>query len=181
LIMTEQKNNNRSDHHPPIFGVIGWKDSGKTTLVERLIEEFTIRGKVISAIKHAHHSFEIDHKHRDSYKFRSAGSRRTVVVSRNRWAMIHELRDEQEPSLNEILDHVGPCDLVLIEGYKNAPFAKIEARNSANNNKHLSPEDDHIVAIAIRGEMQTDSLPVFDIDNISAIADFIAERTGISE
>jgi len=172
--------NNRNSNHPPIFGIIGWKDSGKTTLVERLIEEFTIRGKVVSAIKHAHHSFEIDHKHRDSYKFRSAGARRTVVVSRNRWAMIHELRDEEEPALEELLDHVGACDLVLIEGYKNAAFAKIEARNSANNNKPLSPQDSHIVALAIRGEMQTDTLPVFDIDDISSIADFIAETTGIA-
>jgi len=173
--------NNGKNSKPPIFGVIGWKNSGKTTLVERLIEEFTIRGKVVSAIKHAHHAFDIDHKERDSYKFRSAGARRTAIVSRNRWAMVHELRDEEEPPLAEILEHVGQCDLVLIEGYKNAPFAKIEARNSANNNKHLAPEDEHIVAIATLGEIQSDSLPVFDIDNIPAIADFIAERTGLSD
>jgi molybdopterin-guanine dinucleotide biosynthesis protein B len=170
---------NKNNNTAPIFGVIGWKDSGKTTLVERLIEEFTIRGKVVSAIKHAHHSFEIDHKDRDSYKFRSAGARRTVVISRNRWAMIHELRQEEEPPLEEILEHVGKCDLVLIEGYKGAAFAKIEARNTANNNKSLSPEDDHIVALAIRGEIKPDRLPVFDIDDISAIAEFIAEQTGV--
>ena len=166
-------------NRPPVFGVIGWKDSGKTTLVERLIEEFTIRGYVVSAIKHAHHTFEIDHKYRDSYKFRSAGARRTAVVSRNRWAMIHELRDEDEPSLDEIIEHIGSCDLILVEGYKGAPFAKIEARGKAMRDQPLAPDDSHIVAIAAMGEKPGDNLPVFDINDIGAIADFIAARTGI--
>ena len=167
--------------HPPVFGIIGWKDSGKTTLVERLIEEFTIRGKVVSAIKHAHHTFDIDHKHRDSYKFRSAGARRTAVVSRNRWAMIHELRDEAEPSLDDIIAHIGDCDLILIEGFKGAPFKKIEARNSANNERPLAPDDPAIIAIAARGDIPASDLPVFAIDDIPAIADFIASQTGLSK
>ena len=158
---------------PPVFGVIGWKNSGKTTLVERLIEEFTIRGKVVSAIKHAHHSFEIDHKHRDSYKFRSAGARRVAVVSRNRWAMIHELRTEDEPPFDEILAHVGACDLVLIEGYKGADFAKIEARNMSSGNRALAPDDSSILAVAFQGGREACALPSFDIDDIAAIADFI--------
>jgi len=129
---------------PPIFGIIGWKNSGKTTLVERLIEEFTLRGITVSAIKHAHHSFDIDHKTRDSYKFRSAGARRTAIVSRNRWAMIHELRNENEPPLEEIVEHIGDCDLILIEGYKAGKFEKIEVRNTDKNDQELASNDSAI-------------------------------------
>ena len=161
---------------PPIFGITGWKNSGKTTLMERLIEEFTIRGLVVSAVKHAHHSFDIDHVNRDSYKFRSAGARRTAIVSRNRWAMIHELREEEEPPLAEILQHVGACDLVLVEGYKNQPIMKIEVRNTQNNDKILSTDDPNIVAVAFQGQMAAEKLPCFDVDDISQIADFIKEK-----
>ncbi len=164
---------NKAENRPPIFGIIGWKDSGKTTLVERLIEEFTIRGLTVSAIKHAHHSFEIDHEHRDSYKFRSAGARRTAIVSRNRWAMIHELRTEKEPSLDEVIDHIGACDLILIEGYKWAEFDKIEVRNPANGKPDLAPDDKHIIAVAFQGEAQETGLPGFHVDEIAKIADFI--------
>ncbi len=170
-----------SDHkkRPPIFGVIGWKDSGKTTLVERLIEEFTIRGLTVSAIKHAHHVFDIDHPHKDSYKFRSAGSRRTAIVSRNRWAMIHELRNEEEPSLDEVISHIGTCDLILIEGYKWAKFDKIEVRNTTNGKKNLAPQDPHIKAVAFQGEPQEIDLPTFLVDDIAQIADFIKNHLGL--
>lgn len=164
---------------PPVFGIIGWKDSGKTTLVERLIEEFTIRGLTVSAIKHAHHAFDIDQKHRDSYKFRSAGARRTAIVSRNRWAMIHELRQEKEPSLEEIIAHIGACDLILVEGYKWAEFDKIEVRNTASSNKPLAPDDPHIIAVAFQGQKQETGLPAFNVDEIAEIADFIGEHLEI--
>lgn len=166
-------------NRPPVFGVIGWKDSGKTTLVERLIEEFTLRGYSVSAIKHAHHTFDIDQKYRDSYKFRSAGARRTAIVSRNRWAMIHELREEDEPPLDEIIEHIGKCDLILIEGYKWAEFDKIEVRNPANNKQELARDDPHIKAIAFQGEPTQTDLPTFQVDEIAKIADFIGERVGI--
>jgi len=173
-----------SNKRPPIFGIIGWKDSGKTTLVERLIEEFTLRGRTISAIKHAHHAFDIDHKNRDSYKFRSAGARRTAIVSRNRWAMIHELREEDEPPLDEVIEHVGQCDLILIEGYKTAKFDKIEVRNPARSNPDLAPNDKHIVAVAFQGTLDPAEtgkigLPTFHVDEISKMADFIADHLGL--
>ena len=164
---------NTQEHRPPIFGIIGWKDSGKTTLVERLIEEFTMRGVCVSAIKHAHHTFDIDHPNRDSYKFRSAGARRTAIVSRNRWAMIHELRDEDEPSLDEVIQHIGACDLILVEGYKSAKFDKIEVRNPNNNKPLLAPDDPFIKAVAFQGEIHDTNLPSFHVDEISKIADFI--------
>jgi len=168
---------NNNENAPPVFGISGWKNSGKTTLVQRLIEEFTRRGLVVSAIKHAHHSFDIDHENRDSYKFRMAGARRTAIVSRNRWAMIHELREEDEPSLDEILQHIGACDLVLVEGYKRHPIPKIEVRNTANNDKLLSPDDPNIVAVAFQAgadEIRDEILPGFHVNDITDIADFIA-------
>lgn len=164
---------------PVIFGITGWKDSGKTTLVERLIEVFTLRGLVVSAVKHAHHAFDIDHPYKDSYKFRSAGARRTAIVSRNRWAMVHELREEEEPPLKEILEHIGDCDLVLVEGYKRERHLKIEARGPRGVGGNLADDDDTIVAIACHGCEATSDLPVFDINNVDEIADFIASKTGL--
>jgi len=167
---------NNQNSTPPVFGITGWKNSGKTTLMERLIEEFTIRGLVVSAVKHAHHSFDIDHVNRDSYKFRSAGSRRTAIVSRNRWAMIHELREEDEPPLAEVLEHIGSCDLILVEGYKRESTMKIEVRNLENNNKILSKDDPNIVAVAFQGGMEEEVLPSFDVDDVAKIADFIQQQ-----
>lgn len=164
---------NSANKRPAIFGIAGWKNSGKTTLVEKLIAEFTKRGLVVSAIKHAHHSFEIDHENRDSYKFRFAGARRTAIISGNRWAMIHELRGENEPQLGEILSHIGECDLVLVEGYKREAIPKIEIRKASDNKEKLADSDPDIVAIAFQDKVQTEKLPTFDASNITEIADFI--------
>lgn len=166
----------------PVFGVIGWKNSGKTTLMARLLEEFTTRGFTVSAIKHAHHSFDVDHPGRDSYKFREAGARQVALVSPKRWALMHELRDEEKPDLEEILSHIGPCDLVLVEGYKGGPFPKIEARSSRSLTQEvLSDDDPQIVAVASDGETDTDALPGFDVNDIAGIADFIAGHLGLTK
>ena len=101
-----------------VIGVAGFKNAGKTTLVEKLVTELTARGHRISTVKHAHHSFDIDHEGRDSFRHRKAGAGEVAVVSRHRWAIIHELRDEVEPTLDEILSKLAPCDLVIVEGYK---------------------------------------------------------------
>jgi molybdopterin-guanine dinucleotide biosynthesis protein B len=159
----------------PVFGVIGWKNSGKTTLMERLVEEFTRREYVVSAIKHAHHSFDVDHPGRDSYKFREAGARQVALVSPKRWALMHELRDEEKPDFDEILSHIGPCDLVLVEGYKGGPHPKIEARSTRSlTQEPLSGDDPQIVAVASEGETDTGALPGYDVNDIAGIADFIA-------
>lgn len=164
----------------PIFGVIGWKNSGKTTLMARLLEEFSRRGFVVSAIKHAHHSFDIDHPGRDSYKFREAGARQVALISPRRWALMHEYRDEEEPDFEEIRSHIGPCDLVLVEGYKGGPFPKIEARSSRSlTQEPISGDDQQIVAIASDGETDTGALPGFDVNDIAGIADFIAGHLGL--
>lgn len=164
----------------PIFGVIGWKNSGKTTLMARLVEEFASRGLSVSAIKHAHHSFDIDHPGRDSYRFREAGARQVALVSPKRWALMHELRDEEKPPFEEVLSHIGPCDLVLVEGYKKGPFPKIEARSERSLTRDpLADDDPNIVAIAYDGEPEPGRLPGFHVDDIAGIADFIAGHVGL--
>lgn len=169
---------------PPVFGVVGWKNSGKTTLVARLVEEFTDRRLTVSTIKHAHHAFDVDQPGRDSHRFREAGARRVALVSSKRWALIHELREEPEPSFEDMLAHIGPCDLVLVEGFKRGPFPKIEARSSrALTQTPLSEDDPRIVAVAAEdggdGE-ETGALPRFAITDIDGIADFIAGHLGLA-
>ncbi len=165
-----------------IFGVIGWKNSGKTTLMARLLEEFARRGFMVSAIKHAHNSFDIDHPGSDSYKFREAGARQVALVSPKRWALMHELRGEEKPDFEEILTYIGPCDLVLVEGFKGGPFPKIEARsNRSLTQRPLSDDDPQIIAIASDGGIDTGALPGFDIDDVAGIADFIAGQLGLAK
>ncbi|WP_159948121.1 molybdopterin-guanine dinucleotide biosynthesis protein B [Rhizobium sp. 18065] len=165
---------------PRIFGISGWKNSGKTGLAVRLVEEFTRRGYRISTIKHAHHDFDIDKVGADSYRHRQAGATEVVIVSGTRFAIMHELRGAAEPSFEEILARIGPCDLVLIEGYKREAVPKIEARRlDAKNREPLAPTDPHIVAIAADHPVEDTTLPVFNLDDTAAIADFVAEVTGL--
>lgn len=160
-----------------VFGVIGWKNSGKTTLMARLIDEFTNRGLKVSAVKHAHHSFDIDHPGRDSHRFRESGARQVALISPKRWALMHELRDEEKPSFEEVLSHIGPCDIVLVEGYKMGPFPKIEARSARSlTQDKLADDDPQIVAIAYDGAHEESNLPGFDVNDIAGIADFIANH-----
>ena len=158
-----------------IFGVTGWKNSGKTGLMERLITEFTARGLSVSSIKHAHHSFDIDHPGRDSYRHRDAGARQVLLASRNRWALMHELRDEDEPSLGDLLKQLSPVDLVLIEGYKRDRHPKIEAHRKETGQPLIAPEDETIVAVASNTSVAIDR-PVLDLNDTAAIANFIAQH-----
>lgn len=161
---------------PKIFGIAGWKNSGKTGLAVRLVTEFTRRGYKISTIKHAHHDFDIDKVGADSFRHREAGAHEVTIVSGTRYAIMHELRGAPEPSFEEILARIAPCDLVLIEGYKREPIPKIEARRlEAAKNEPLAPQDSHIVAVAADHPVEdAGALTVFDLDDTQAIADFIA-------
>ena len=158
-----------------IFGVTGWKNSGKTGLMERLITEFIARGLTVSSIKHAHHSFDIDHPGRDSYRHRDAGARQVLLASRNRWALMHELRDEDERSLGDLLKQLSPVDLVLIEGYKRDRHPKIEAHRKETGQPLIAPEDETIVAVASDKSVSVDR-PVLDLNDTAAIANFIAQH-----
>lgn len=166
---------------PPIFGVVGWKNSGKTTLVARLIGELTARGYRVAAAKHAHHSFDIDQPGRDSYRFREAGARQVLLASAVRWATIHELHGAPEPSFEEMLAHVAPCDLLLVEGWKGGPFPKIEVRSGRTLTRApLTKDDPRIVAIAADIDTDAEGLPLYGLDDVVDIADFIESRLGLA-
>ena len=156
-----------------VIGVAGFKNAGKTTLVEKLVIALTGRGYRISTVKHAHHSFDIDHEGRDSFRHRKAGATEVAVVSKGRWALIHELRDEAEPALANILRKLAPCDLIIVEGYKRDGHDKIEVRNLALDHPHLAGEDPTIVAIAATGAIAGAPVPVFGRDDVSALSAFI--------
>lgn len=164
-----------------VFGITGWKNSGKTTLTVRLVSELTARGWKISTIKHAHHAFDIDKEGTDSFRHREAGASEVAIVSGRRWALMHELKGNQEPPLSEILARLEPCDLVLVEGYKRESHKKIEARRStAKDTRPLAPSDPHIVAIAADHPVDGGGLPIFEIDDITTIADFVEAESGLA-
>jgi len=163
-----------------VFGITGWKNSGKTTLTERLVTELVRRGWTVSTVKHAHHDFDIDKPGADSFRHRQAGAMEVAIVSGRRWALMHELRNEDEPRLDEILSRLAPCDLVLVEGYKREAHNKIEARRlEAKDRTPLAANDPNIVAVAADFTVEDEDLPIFDLDDTKAIADFIERTTGL--
>ena len=160
----------------PVIGIVGWKNSGKTTLTVRLVEEFTKRGLKVSTVKHAHHNFAVDEGTADSARHRSAGAGEVALVSKNRWALMHELTNEEEPPLAEILEKLAPCDVVIIEGFKREGHPKIEMiRRGTTSDKPLWPDDPSIVAIASDEPIENCPLPIFKSDAVRSIADFLAQ------
>jgi molybdopterin-guanine dinucleotide biosynthesis protein B len=154
-----------------VFGVTGWKNSGKTTLVERLVAEFVRRGWRVSTVKHAHHDADIDQPGRDSFRHRAAGATEVALVGGLRYAI---MREQAEPPLAEVLARLAPADLILIEGYKREPHPKIEVRAGAD--QPMAAKDPHIVAIAADEQPSDTNLPWFRRADVAAIADFIAGR-----
>ena len=163
-----------------IIGVCGFKNSGKTTLVEKLVLHLTEQGYKISTVKHAHHDFDIDHEGRDSFRHRKAGATEVAVISQQRWAIMHELRGDVPPSLDAVLTKLAPCDLVIVEGYKRDNHDKIEVRNLELSHPILADDDPTIVAVAANGKIAS-SVPVFDRDDVAALAQFILQHVGLSE
>jgi molybdopterin-guanine dinucleotide biosynthesis protein B len=154
-----------------VFGVTGWKNAGKTTLIERLIAEFVRRGWTVATVKHAHHDVDIDRPGTDSFRHRAAGATEVALVGGLRYAI---MREQEEPTLAEVLARLAPADLVLIEGYKREPHPKIEVRAGAG--EPLAAGDPGIVAIAADMQPAEKHLPWFRRDDIAGIADFIAGR-----
>lgn len=164
-----------------VFGITGWKNSGKTTLTEKLVAELVRRGWKVSTVKHAHHDFDIDKPGADSFRHRQAGATEVAVVSGRRWALMQELRGEDEPRLDAILARLAPCDIVLVEGYKRESHKKIETRRlAAKDTAPLSPGDPRIVAVASDFPLHDEVLPAFGLDDVAAIADFVEAATGLS-
>ena len=161
-----------------VYCVTGWKNTGKTTLTERLVAELVGQGLRISTVKHAHHATEIDHPGRDSYRHRAAGAGQVIVASPLCWALMTELRGAPEPPLAELLARFDPCDLILIEGYKSAPHPKIETHRQASGRELLAMSNPTIRAIASDGPLET-RLPRFDLDDVTGIAAFIRAEVGL--
>lgn len=156
-----------------VIGIVGWKNSGKTTLMEKLVQELAARGLRVSTIKHAHHDFDIDHPGKDSYRHRAAGAHEVIVASAHRWALLHEHRGALEPSLADLLAHLEPCDLVLVEGFKYSPHRKIEVRRADSRGPLLAAEDETILAVATDDPGLAGRHNVLPLNDAPAIADFI--------
>ncbi|KPQ04749.1 MAG: molybdopterin-guanine dinucleotide biosynthesis protein MobB [Rhodobacteraceae bacterium HLUCCA12] len=168
-----------------VYGVTGWKNTGKTGLMERLVTEITARGLSVSTIKHAHHDTEIDHPGRDSHRHRQAGAREVLVSSPVRWALMHELRGANEPSLDDLLARLSPVDLVLIEGYKRAPHPKIEAHRVETGRDLLAVHSPSVRALASNADpgdpvLAGLTVPVLALDDTCAIADFLLRDLGFA-
>jgi molybdopterin-guanine dinucleotide biosynthesis adapter protein len=169
-----------SAHRPKVFGIVGWKNSGKTTLIERLVREFVVRGLVVSTIKHAHHAFDIDVAGKDSHRHREAGAHEVLVASEARWALMREFRAEQEPRLDDLLVHLSPCDLLLVEGFKFDTHPKVEVLRALGNDGRIADKDKTFCAVATGDPGLAGAHPYLPLNNAAAIADFICRHCGLS-
>lgn len=163
---------------PRVIGFAGWSGSGKTTLIEKVIPALVGRGLRVSLIKHAHHAFDIDKPGKDSWRHREAGASEVLLASDRRWVLMHELRGAPEPTLEEQLAHLSPCDLVIVEGFKKSAIDKIEVHRAVVGKPLLHVGDPHIVAVATDAPLDT-ALPLLDLNDPVAVADWIVARTGL--
>ena len=163
-----------------VFGLAGWSGSGKTTLMTRLIPEVVGRGLTVSSMKHAHHAFDMDRKGKDSFEHRRAGATEVLITSARRWALMHELRDDQEPPMAELIARMTPVDLLLIEGFKRAEHDKLEVHRPAIGKPLLCPDDPQIVAVASDAPLAELAVPRLDLDDVPAIADFVLAHCGLA-
>ena len=155
-----------------VFGFAGWSGSGKTTLIEKLIPLFVERGLHVSLLKHAHHTFDVDHPGKDSCRHRQAGAAEVLVTSSPRWVLMHELRGGKEPTFEEQIAHLSPCDLLIVEGYKFAPIPKLEVWRAQTGEGLLHPNDPHIVAVASDAKVET-TVPLLELNAHERIAAFV--------
>ena len=162
-----------------VIGITGWSGSGKTSLVIRLIPEFSDRGFRVATIKHAHHAFDIDTPGKDSFEHRAAGAVEVVISSTKRWAVMHENQSQAEPTLDELLARMSPADIVLVEGFKNDAHAKIEVHRPSTGAELICTGNDSVIAVASDEDVAGLSLPVLDLNDTAAIADFISELCGL--
>ncbi|NYZ17405.1 molybdopterin-guanine dinucleotide biosynthesis protein B [Azospirillum sp. RWY-5-1] len=163
-----------------VFGLTGWSGSGKTTLMVRLIPSLVARGITVSTMKHAHKGFDIDHPGKDSHSHRMAGATEVLVGSPRRWALMHELRDEEEPGVEALIARMTPVDLLLIEGFKRHDHRKLEVWRAAVGKPLIAPEEPSIVAVASDGPVPGTALPVLPLDDVEAVADFVMRECGLT-
>jgi molybdopterin-guanine dinucleotide biosynthesis protein B len=158
------------------IGIVGWKNSGKTTLITRLIPALRRRGLTASTIKHVHHDVDLDQPGKDTYAHRQAGAVDVVMYSQSRWALLHEVRDPAElPDLADLMGHMAPVDIVLVEGFKTMPIRKVEVRGDAPLRPVLPAGEPAVIAVVADGETDVVGTPVFRRDDVEGLADLIAE------
>lgn len=159
-----------------VIGLAGWSGAGKTALVARMLPRLIARGLTVSTIKHAHHSFDIDHPGKDSHTHRVAGACEVLVSSASRWALVHELRGASEPQLSTLLAKLSPVDIVLIEGFKHGEHPKLEVYRASIGKPLLAPDDPRIVAILSDAPVASAPVPVVSLDDQEAVADLIVRH-----
>jgi molybdopterin-guanine dinucleotide biosynthesis protein B len=152
-----------------VIGLAGWSGAGKTTLLTRVIPQLVGEGLKVSTMKHAHHAFDMDIPGKDSWRHREAGASEVLVASAKRFALLHELRDEEEPKLASLLTRLSPVDLVIVEGFKFEAHPKIEVCRVANDKPFLHVQDPHILGLVTDGPRPT-HLPGAHLDDIPAVA-----------
>lgn len=161
-----------------IFGLVGWSGSGKTELLVKLLPELKRRGFKVSTMKHTHHNFDMDKPGKDSFRHREAGAEEVMVASGRRWALVHELREDPEPDMDALIEQMTPVDLLLIEGFKRNNHAKMEVSRSETGKSLIATDDDTIVAVASDVGIEGLTVPLLDLDDVMAVADFIVQYTG---
>ena len=159
-----------------IIGLAGYSGSGKTTLITKVLPRLIARGLRVSTLKHAHHGFDLDQPGKDSFMHRAAGASEVVISSARRFAILHELREEAEWNLPDLLARLSPVDLVLVEGFKRDAFPKLEIHRVANGKPLIHPDDPHIVAVAADAPLPQSKVPVIDLDDIERIADVLLKH-----
>ncbi len=162
-----------------IFGLAGWSGSGKTTLMTRLLPELVRRGITVSTMKHAHHEFDVDQPGKDSFEHRRAGATEVLVTSARRWALMHELRDRPEAAIEDLVRHMTPVDLLLIEGFKAHAHDKLEVHRPSVGKPLLCREDKRVVAVASDAPIAGLPVPRLVLDDVPAIAAFILAHCGL--
>ncbi len=158
-----------------VIGLAGWSGAGKTTLLTKAIPLLVRQGIRVSTLKHAHHGFDIDHPGKDSYQHRQAGASEVLVASGRRWALMHELRTEPEPTLAELVAKLSPVDLLIVEGFKRDPHPKLEVHRGGNGKPFLHPDNPTILAVATDQPDQVTDRPALHLDDIERIVPLLLD------
>ncbi len=161
-----------------IFGIMGYSGSGKTTLIEGLIKRFAARGLKVSLIKHAHHGFDIDRPGKDSFRHREAGAGEVMLLSDQRWVLMHEVRNELPPQLEQMIARLSPCDLVLLESFKTAAVDKLEVYRPSVGKTPIWPNCQGVVAVASDAHVDC-PLPLLDLNDHDVVAEFVLKHVGL--
>ena len=162
---------------PVLIGIVGWKNSGKTTLVERLIPLLNERGLKVATVKHTHHDLRAHDGATDGERHTRAGAVQTIVIAPNAWEASGHRQEGAAPAFADLAHHLAGADVALVEGYKNAPIPKIEVRRRASSTQDpRAARDDHVIAVVSDHATDAGGVPLFDLDDIEGIAAFIADR-----